>query len=414
MASVREPEQRATAASRSGAPRHAGPSVPGRDGSRAAGHRSPLRPEEELGRLTLGRPRLERRVDTLLRLFGFRRLDREAIDEIAARARRVGLTIDPPLEQTRPSDVVALVPTDRPRRDPTLELRRVRRRVKAHLAPVGAPLPKSAGRVRLLAQAVRRARAQGSPALAGLRDAAAHRRLPTVSWRRAIPIVFVVIGVALLAEAVLTVFWKEPFTALSTARKQDEAAGDLRRLEAVETRRAIHRSRVAERRYIERRAAALNGSVPNGKPVGRLRIDRIDLNYVVVQGTDTESLKKGPAHYTETPLPGARGNWTVGIAGHRTTYSAPFRPLDKLRRGDRMVVTMPYARFTYRVEGTKIVDAGYLGTFRPRNYDRLALTACHPLYSDAQRIVVYGRLADVQTRGRVRRAPLATGWGGRF
>jgi hypothetical protein len=64
----------------------------------------------------------------------------------------------------------------------------------------------------------------------------------------------------------------------------------------------------------------------------------IDLNMVVVQGTGEGPLKKGPAHYTETPLPGTKGNWTVGIAGHRTTYQAPFRNLDKLKRGDQVVV----------------------------------------------------------------------------
>ena len=74
---------------------------------------------------------------------------------------------------------------------------------------------------------------------------------------------------------------------------------------------------------------------------------------MVVAGTDTSSLRRGPGHYPATPLPGAHG--TVAIAGHRTTYGAPFRSLDKLDRGDRVEVSMPYGRFVYGVERARIV-----------------------------------------------------------
>ena len=75
---------------------------------------------------------------------------------------------------------------------------------------------------------------------------------------------------------------------------------------------------------------------------------------MVAQGTETATLRKGPGHYARTRLPGQRG--TVAIAGHRTTYGAPFVDLDDLRRGERIVVTMPYGRFTYRVDGIRIVE----------------------------------------------------------
>ena len=71
------------------------------------------------------------------------------------------------------------------------------------------------------------------------------------------------------------------------------------------------------------------------------------LDIVVVQGTDTASLEKGPGHYPETPFPGQGG--TVGIAGHRTTYLAPFRHIDSMEVGDPIVLKMPYANFVYRV-----------------------------------------------------------------
>ena len=74
-----------------------------------------------------------------------------------------------------------------------------------------------------------------------------------------------------------------------------------------------------------------------------------------MEGTGTGDLRRGPGHYPDTPLPGARG--TVAVAGHRTTYGAPFRRLDELDRGDRVEMVMPYGRFRYRVERTRIVPA---------------------------------------------------------
>jgi sortase A len=86
----------------------------------------------------------------------------------------------------------------------------------------------------------------------------------------------------------------------------------------------------------------------------------------------------------------------VAIAGHRTTYRAPFRTIDKLRPGAPVVLEMPYGRFTYRVEETRVVKPSALWVTRPVGYPRVVLTACHPLYSAAKRIVVFARLAGVQ------------------
>ena len=111
---------------------------------------------------------------------------------------------------------------------------------------------------------------------------------------------------------------------------------------------------------------------------------------MIVEGTDGGSLRKGPGHYPETPLPGIRG--TVAIAGHRTTYGAPFRDLDKLEVGDTIDVEMPYGHFIYRVEREQIVEPSATWVTRRVGYDRLVLTACHPKYSAAQRIVIFARL----------------------
>ena len=111
-------------------------------------------------------------------------------------------------------------------------------------------------------------------------------------------------------------------------------------------------------------------------------------------------MRKGPGHYPSTPLPGQRG--TVAIAGHRTTYGAPFRHVDSLRRGDRIVIDMPYGRYVYKVQRLKIVEPTDLSVLKKVGYNRLVLSACNPLYSAAQRIIVFARQSG-KGRARVRK-----------
>ena len=111
-----------------------------------------------------------------------------------------------------------------------------------------------------------------------------------------------------------------------------------------------------------------------GDAIGEIILPSLDKHYFVVEGTDTDNLRKGPGHYPDTPLPGERG--TVAIAGHRTTYGAPFRHIDELERGQRIILSMPYGRFVYRVEKTQIVDDSALwitdpGRLRPAGAERL-------------------------------------------
>ncbi len=103
----------------------------------------------------------------------------------------------------------------------------------------------------------------------------------------------------------------------------------------------------ARRRRREILAGRFEPHLQEGHAIGRIKIDRIGLDIVVVQGTDTASLQKGPGHYKATPLPGQPG--TVAIAGHRTTYLAPFRHIDQIEDGDEVRIEMPYAAFTYAV-----------------------------------------------------------------
>ena len=192
---------------------------------------------------------------------------------------------------------------------------------------------------------------------------------------RQVSTILILAGLLLLLDVGLTLVWQEPVSSLYAQWRQDALADDLEELSTPELR-------PAEVEALKRRTEA-------GDAIGRIRIPEIDASQVVVEGTDGGTLRKGPGHYPETPLPGIRG--TVAVAGHRTTYGAPFRDLDKLEQGDEVLVEMPYGRFVYDVEKSQIVDPDALWVTRRVGYNRLVLTACHPKYSAAQRIVIFAR-----------------------
>jgi sortase A len=212
--------------------------------------------------------------------------------------------------------------------------------------------------------------------------------------------VFLVVGALLLADAAVTLVWQEPVSALYAKLEQGRLDDDLAKLEGTEPtaadRRVLSRLGTLDRR-LAYAARTLNRRTDDGDPLGRIRMPSIGVSSIVVAGTDTASLRRGPGHYPGTPLPGARG--TVAIAGHRTTYGAPFRKLDQLDRGDAIEVRMPYGRFYYEVERRRIVAPTATWVTQRVGYDRLVLSACHPLYSAAERIVVFARLVDTRPRG---------------
>ena len=223
---------------------------------------------------------------------------------------------------------------------------------------------------------------------------------------RTLSSILIVAGCLLIADAGITLAWQEPVSALYARLTQDRLGSDLRALERKRLTdlqlRALARLR-GEQRRVAFLARALRRSVKTGDPIGRISIPRIASSFVVVQGTDGATLKKGPGHYPDTPLPGLTG--TVAIAGHRTTYLAPFRRINDVHSGDEVTIEMPYARFTYRVERTRIVKPTEYSVTRPVGYNRLVLTACHPLYSAKRRIVVFAREVGVQARGAARLNP---------
>jgi sortase A len=210
---------------------------------------------------------------------------------------------------------------------------------------------------------------------------------------RALSTVMIVAGAILLADAGLTLVWQEPVSAVYARIQQSRLADELADLEAAPLAPAEQRAleKIPDpRRRLAFRARALGRRLEPGDPVGRIVMPSIGVSDVFVEGTAASDLRTGPGHYPETPLPGERG--TVAIAGHRTTYGAPFRRIDQLDRGDRIELRMPYGGFIYRVERTRIVPPTEISVTDRVEYDRLVLSACHPLYSAAQRIVVFARL----------------------
>jgi sortase A len=218
---------------------------------------------------------------------------------------------------------------------------------------------------------------------------------------RTLSTVLIISGLLLLADAGLTVAWQEPVSAIYARVTQDRLGGELQTLEqakptAIE-RRALRKIPAAGGRRTAFLARSLKRRRKEGDAAGRIRIPAIGARYVVVDGTSPESLRKGPGFFPEAPWPGAKG--TVAIAGHRTTYQAPFRKIDQLAKGDRIIVDMPYGRFTYEVEDKRIVKPDALWVIKRKSYDRLVLSACHPLYSAAKRIIVFSRLVKREPRG---------------
>jgi sortase A len=206
-------------------------------------------------------------------------------------------------------------------------------------------------------------------------------------------LVTIVLGVIVLLDVAVTLVWQEPVTAVIAMIKHDQidkrylsySTAPLTRADNVTLRKLSPAGRTAFLARLEER------ELRTGDAAGHISIPKIGLSFLFVQGTDEASLQKGPGHYPSTALPGL--NETVAIAGHRTTYLAPFRHLDALRRGDRIVLRMPYGRFTYRVQYTRIVRPDAWWITRNVGYERLVLSACNPVYSAAQRIVVFAKLS---------------------
>ncbi|MCW2960225.1 MAG: sortase family protein [Thermoleophilia bacterium] len=224
-------------------------------------------------------------------------------------------------------------------------------------------------------------------------------------------------GLGLLLFVLVTVFWGDPFTRLSENSAQDK----LERAFAEYAPAADElRAAAVDPELTRTTAAVYKKRSPLGSNAGKLDIPSINLHKVFVHGARDEpfdDLQKGPGLYKEVAFPGS--GQPLAIAGHRTTYGAPFLNIDQLDPGEIIRVTMPYGVFTYTVTRQQVIApndwsildygaAERTGALRqrvkttsqclgaPRTCEHLVLTACHPKYSAARRLAVFAKLSKVQ------------------
>jgi len=214
-------------------------------------------------------------------------------------------------------------------------------------------------------------------------------------------------GVAVLAWVIVVWQWQDPFTALYTSWKQhqlsqsyDRRARDYRPpaqiTSVAKAQGATQAGAIAAEVRAEARQYRLDSR--RGQAIGRLRVPRLGLNMVLVDGTDDASLKKGPGLDRRTYMPGE--GQLVYIAGHRTTFLAPFAHIERMRAGDPVTIEVPYATFVYRVVTKKIVSADDLAALRSNGREIVKLQACHPRFFASHRYIVSARLVRIDPRGQ--------------
>jgi sortase A len=209
----------------------------------------------------------------------------------------------------------------------------------------------------------------------------------------------VVVGLAATAWAVVVWRWQDPFTALYTTWKQDQLDDAYaRRVDRFGRLRVLRgASPAAVRREIGADAARYRRTSKQGEAIARLRIPRLDLAMIVVNGADPRSLRSGPGRDLRTYVPGE--GQLVYLAAHRTTFGAPFAHLDRLRRGDVVTLELPYAVFRYAVTGHAIFPKDSPARLRSLGRETLTLEAGRPRFFSSRRYLVYARPVRVRPRG---------------
>jgi sortase A len=185
-----------------------------------------------------------------------------------------------------------------------------------------------------------------------------------------------------------------------TSLQESHTQAGLRTQLQTETASAQVRRALAQAAALDKlptgppRTAPRTQDPAEGDPIGDIRIPVIGINQVVVEGTDTPDLRKGPGHYIGTPLPGQGGN--ASIAGHRTTYGHPFYNLDSVKAGDPIVLTTLQGIFVYDATKSWVVSPSDTDVVKNVFADLLTLTTCNPRFSASTRLIVQAKLVHSQ------------------
>jgi sortase A len=202
-----------------------------------------------------------------------------------------------------------------------------------------------------------------------------------------------VVGALVLLWALAVWQWQDPITLVLNKRAQSELSSAyavrVEREQPLVRPRPLAKAAPSQAKL----AAAYRKRTEAGEPIGRLTVPRMDLRVMVVYGTDTETLKKGPGLHPSTGFPGQ--NFLTYVAGHRTTYGAPFSDIDKLRPGDKITFEVPYGTYRYEVVGHRIVRDDQIEVLKGRGREELALQACWPRFFASHRYIAYAKLVSV-------------------
>ena len=221
--------------------------------------------------------------------------------------------------------------------------------------------------------------------------------------------ILAVAGLGMLAWVLVVWRWQDPFTALYTHWKQHQLSQAYERRFSAYEPAQLRQNEVsvsARTKVIAREARLYRIHSGRGQAIGRIRVPHLDLNMILVNGTDHNTLTKGPGRDRRTYMPGE--GQLVYIAGHRTTYLAPFAHIERLRSGDAVTLDVPYATFRYRVFKHRIVGAHEMSVLRSHGVEVVELQACHPRFFASQRYIAYARLVRVEPRGGAAFEPPAT------
>jgi sortase A len=220
--------------------------------------------------------------------------------------------------------------------------------------------------------------------------------------RRHVGTFLLVIGLGVLAWAATVYLWKDPFTTAYTAYEQRRLASKLDEqfasYEPLRTPVVAHPGKPKPRPHdnVKREARRFRLASDDGDAIARLKIPRLGLSAVVVNGTAVSDLRRGPGRHLESYMPGERE--LVYIAGHRTTYGAPFGNINELRPGDPITLELPYATVVYHVTRHRIVDDNDVSVLESPHHEELVLQACHPRFFASQRYLVYAQPVSVKQR----------------
>ena len=224
----------------------------------------------------------------------------------------------------------------------------------------------------------------------GTRPVATRRRFRRTT--RYLGTALIVGGVLMLAWAFSVWRWEDPITGIYAAWEQRQLDAELSTL-IRESPPLPHPRRRSRRRSASHGCGARHATSGAARPTGMRSAGSAsrdwDLTIVMVEGTDSASLRKGPGRDDRTFMPGE--GKLVYVAGHRTTYSAPFARIDSLRPGDRVTLEMPYGTFDYVVARSRIVDDEDLSVLESGKGEEVALQACHPRFFASQRYIVWAK-----------------------